>query len=169
VKHLPPESFVDDLLTVCSALNQLEIPYMIIGGIAVALWANPRATIDLDFVIALHFFELKKIKIIRFSLCKDTHDLLTIDLILAIDSFLKAALDRRVSFTLSNQKLYAITPEDLILLKLSSARPQDIVDVTNVIAAQKGLDLPYLTKWAKQLKLTSQLKKLLKPNASKLS
>ncbi|MBI3017728.1 MAG: nucleotidyl transferase AbiEii/AbiGii toxin family protein [Deltaproteobacteria bacterium] len=183
MQKLPPESFVEDLLNVCSTLNQLQVPYMLIGGLAVALWATPRATVDLDFVISLreedfskfksaleatkldfispHLFKLKKITIVRFCLCKKAHELIMVDLILAENEFLKNAIQRRQSFPLLKENVYVVTPEDLILLKLLSLRPQDVVDIQNVILHQKKLDKGYLMMWAKKLKLVSHLKKFL--------
>lgn len=183
MQKLPPESFVEDLLKVCSSLNQVQVPYMIIGGLAVALWATPRATVDLDFIISLqeedfpkfkaaleatkldfisiHLFKLKKIKIIRFSLCKQSHELIVVDLLLADNEFLKNAIQRRQSFPLLKERIYVVTPEDLILLKLMSLRPQDIVDIQNVILHQKKLDKLYLMSSAKKLKVVSELRKFL--------
>ena len=157
---------------------------MVIGGIAVALWANPRATIDLDFAIllesdnidefksklektslkfiALHLLKLKKINIIRFSLCKSKHELITVDLLLVSEKFLKNALDRRIALSLSSQKLYVATAEDLILLKLISHRPQDKVDISNIISSNSKLDFRYLKKWAKYLEREELLKNFLK-------
>ena len=62
MQKLPPESFIEDLLNVCSTLNQLQVPYMLIGGLAVALWAAPRATVDLDFIISLQEGDFPKFK-----------------------------------------------------------------------------------------------------------
>lgn len=185
MNRFPHESFIEDLLNVCSSLNQIQVPYMLIGGLAVALWANPRATIDLDFIIllkeedvnnfrtsledtklkfiGLHFFKLKKIKIVRFSLCtKNIQGLITVDLLLADNPFLEDALKRRASFTLLDQKIFVTTPEDLILLKLMSFRPQDIADITNLITTQKNMNFKYLRAQAKKLKVTQELKKFLK-------
>ena len=183
MQKLPPESFIEDLLNVCSTLNQLQVPYMLIGGLAVALWAAPRATVDLDFIISLqegdfpkfksaleatkldfispHLFKLKKIKIVRFCLCKKEHELIMVDLILAENEFLKNAIQRRQSFPLLKETIYVVTPEDLILLKLMSLRPQDTVDIQNIILHQKKIDKLYLKTWAKKLKVVESLKKFL--------
>lgn len=36
------------LLEVTSVLDELGVPYMLIGGLAVSLWGEPRATLDID-------------------------------------------------------------------------------------------------------------------------
>ena len=39
------------LLEVSAILDELRIPYMLIGGLAVAQWEEPRATLDIDITI----------------------------------------------------------------------------------------------------------------------
>ena len=36
------------LVEVASLLEEIGLPYMLIGGLAVALWGEPRATLDVD-------------------------------------------------------------------------------------------------------------------------
>ena len=44
----------DDLLClIAKILDDLAIPYLVIGGMAVAVWAKPRFTWDIDIVIEL--------------------------------------------------------------------------------------------------------------------
>lgn len=45
---------VDEIIKlVCSFLNDNEIDYVIVGGFAVIFYGNPRATMDIDFIIQL--------------------------------------------------------------------------------------------------------------------
>jgi hypothetical protein len=39
------------LLEVAGAMDRLRIPYMLIGGLAVSLWGEPRSTLDVDVTI----------------------------------------------------------------------------------------------------------------------
>jgi hypothetical protein len=39
------------LVEVASALESLAVPYMLIGGLAVSAWGEPRTTVDLDLAI----------------------------------------------------------------------------------------------------------------------
>lgn len=39
------------VLEVTGALEQMGVPYMLIGGIAVSLWGEPRSTLDVDVTI----------------------------------------------------------------------------------------------------------------------
>ena len=39
------------LLEVVAILEEWKIPYMLIGGLAVAQWGEPRATLDVDITL----------------------------------------------------------------------------------------------------------------------
>lgn len=41
------------LLKVTQSLEELKIPYLVTGGIAVAIWGRPRSTLDIDIVIKI--------------------------------------------------------------------------------------------------------------------
>jgi hypothetical protein len=48
------------LLEVSAILDELRIPYMLIGGLAVAQWEEPRATLDIDVTIWVEPERLEK-------------------------------------------------------------------------------------------------------------
>lgn len=48
------------LVEVVGIFEYLEIPYMLIGGLAVAQWGEPRATLDLDFTVWVEPQELER-------------------------------------------------------------------------------------------------------------
>ena len=41
------------LVTICHVLEGGGIPYMVIGGLANAVWGEPRATLDIDITVWL--------------------------------------------------------------------------------------------------------------------
>ncbi len=45
--------FINGLKVIISYLSELQIPYMVFGGIANSLYGNPRQTFDIDIKIAL--------------------------------------------------------------------------------------------------------------------
>lgn len=45
------------VVEIAAALESMRIDYMIVGGIANAVWGEPRATIDVDVIFALLSFE----------------------------------------------------------------------------------------------------------------
>jgi hypothetical protein len=48
-------SLIQSLKEVCSFLNEAEMEYILVGGLAVGIWAEPRATTDIDFLISVSF------------------------------------------------------------------------------------------------------------------
>jgi hypothetical protein len=48
-----PDGIYRHLITVSNFFETQGVPYMVIGGIAVGMWAAPRATIDLDFLVGV--------------------------------------------------------------------------------------------------------------------
>ncbi len=162
-------------------ISQKEnIPIMFTGGMAVSLWANPRATYDVDGVIQISQNSLKEflaeasrrgftydrkkpIKIIHgLSFITLSYPIkkhkIYVDLFLAQSQYFKEALSRRKKVVLSGTKIPIISAEDLILYKLLSARGKDLDDILEIFLSQRGkLDLVYLKKWAKELGITTQL------------
>ena len=110
---------------------------MVAGGIAVSIWAAPRATVDLDFVIGIteetlpHFteaaeeaglvafdtkpMEFKRIKLFRMFLKGKESQLLMLDFILADDEYKRESLGRAVTLEIEEQYIKVVSKEDIIL------------------------------------------------------
>ncbi|MEO0184314.1 MAG: nucleotidyl transferase AbiEii/AbiGii toxin family protein [candidate division WOR-3 bacterium] len=165
-------SLKQKLLNVAKVLTKLKIDYAIIGGLALSVWAKPRATYDLDFLtsltkenLPLYLESLKKVFIVpqekpiefrhvTFLRMLTEKDLTVIDLVFADDQYKKMALRNRIQIKIGNRKLNFISAEDLIIFKLLSGREQDELDIKGIIEYQKGsLDLGYLRKIFKKFKL----------------
>ncbi|MEO5656643.1 MAG: nucleotidyl transferase AbiEii/AbiGii toxin family protein [Nitrospiria bacterium] len=172
-------SLYQQLLDVSEFFARHRIEYMLIGGMAVGVWAAPRATADLDFVVGLDeaglstlidaargdglvVFDVKPIhfkKMTLFRMFKPGEgDLLMIDCLLGDDPHKRQALTRAVTVTIEGGSLRVATAEDIVLLKLVSARPQDLVDTEAILRLQKGsLDQRYLDEWAERLVVSHTL------------
>lgn len=148
---------------------------MLVGGMAVGIWAEPRATVDIDLLVSVRladFDNLKRhlaesgrfvfihekpmifgrISFLRATL-KSNADI-SIDFIFSDDFFKVEALKRREVAQLSDFSLNIATPEDLIILKLLSGREQDKLDAIKILKIQKGkLDMDYLQTWLEKLDL----------------
>lgn len=44
-------SALEGALTLARLLDSLRVPYMVIGGLANAVWGEPRATLDIDVTV----------------------------------------------------------------------------------------------------------------------
>ena len=166
---------VRSLREICSFLDKAPIEYMLVGGMAVGIWAEPRATVDIDLLVSVRladFDNLKRhlaesgrfvfihekpmifgrISFLRATL-KSNADI-SIDFIFSDDFFKVEALKRREVAQLSDFSLNIATPEDLIILKLLSGREQDKLDAIKILKIQKGkLDMDYLQTWLEKLDL----------------
>ena len=166
---------LQSLREVCSFLDKAAIEYMLVGGMAVSIWAEPRATVDIDFLVSVRLADFDNLKqhlaesgrfvfihekpmifgrvsFLRATL-KSNADI-SVDFVFSDDFFKGKALKRREVARLTDFSLNITTPEDLIILKLLSGREQDRLDAMKILEIQKGkLDMDYLQTWMEKLDL----------------
>lgn len=163
---------IKHLKELCLFLQDQGIEYMLVGGLAVSIWAEPRATVDIDFLVSTSLKEFDslrrklheserfifihetpmifgKISFLRATLKSNTD--ISVDFLFADNNFKKEALKRKQTVNFGNISINIPTPEDLIILKFLSGREQDRLDAKKIIKIQKGnLDMEYLKKWSKE-------------------
>jgi hypothetical protein len=149
--------FSQDFKELLSALNENQVKYLIVGGYAVALHAQPRATKDLDIFVQPEpdnakavFAALGKFGAPLAGLSPD--DLLDpksffrigtapqmIEILPTISGIsFDAAWQHRVEAVIDSAlKAYFISAEDLITNKLATGRPQDLADAEAVRCARQ--------------------------------
>ncbi len=164
---------IKSLKELCSFLEDQGIEYMLIGGLAVGIWGEPRATVDIDFLVAtgLDDFDTLKHNLIESSRFVFIHDKpmvfgkitflratiksntdISVDFLFSDDEFKNGALQRKETVKVDDFLLNISSPEDLILLKLLSGREQDRLDAEKIIKIQKeNLDMKYMNKWLQRL------------------
>jgi predicted nucleotidyltransferase len=164
---------IQSLKEICLFLNDTGIEYMLVGGLAVGIWGEPRATVDIDFLIStkLDDFDFLKQRLTESGRFVFIHDKPTIfgkisflratlksnknisvDFLFADDDFKNEALERKETVQITGFSVNISTPEDLIILKLLSSREQDKLDAQKVLEIQKEyLDWAYLQKWSERL------------------
>ena len=49
------------LVLIAETLEALQIPYVVIGGMANAIWGEPRATLDIDITVWVNEHEIEAI------------------------------------------------------------------------------------------------------------
>src|SRR4030042_6401844 len=166
---------IQSLKELCSFLEDQGIEYMLIGGVAVGIWGEPRATVDIDFLVAIGLddFDTLKHKLIKSSRFVFMHEKpmifgkitflratmksntdITVDFLFADDEFKNTALQRKELIQVNDFSLYISSPEDLIILKLLSGREQDRLDAEKILKIQKdNLDQEYIRHWTERLGL----------------
>jgi hypothetical protein len=154
-------------------LAQAGIPSATIGGLAVAVWGEPRLTRDADVKVLLDREERRRlIEALADDyrlVADDPDDTLRrfgmlfvldpggvrIDLLLGETAFDAAAIERaRAVPGLGESGPRVCSPEDLIIYKLLSTRPRDHDDVIGIIRRQsQALDDAYVILWLRQFEI----------------
>ncbi|MGH7729985.1 MAG: nucleotidyltransferase [Candidatus Eiseniibacteriota bacterium] len=158
------------LLEVVEFLEARGVRYMVVGGFASLHWGRQRLTEDLDLTVEVPFPELaafvedlgREFKLttgdpLEFARRNHLIRLMTrvsvpADLMLAALPYQVAALNRAVEVPVGPRTVSYCTPEDLIIYKLASERPQDHIDVEGVVLRQsEDLDRKYLDPYVHDL------------------
>ena len=141
---------------VCTALNEANVRYAIVGGYAVALHGGIRGTLDIDIALRWTLKDLSKMEaalisiglvsrlpisatdvfqfrdeyirnrnLIAWNFHNPDDPSQQVDVIINFDAKSKKVLKKR----LRNTDIPLLNIQDLIQMKKTSARPQDIEDV----------------------------------------
>jgi len=177
------------LLKIVPILDKLKIDYFITGGFAVSVWGRPRATFDIDIVVKLIEPNIKPLAKLLKQVSKagyidedvarkavrqkrefnfiDSDTGLKVDFWVEKDNLeTKTQFNRRIAKKINNQKVYFISPEDLILNKLKWYKQTDsdrhLEDVESIfkISGEK-LDKNYLKQQAERLGFSKIINKYL--------
>jgi hypothetical protein len=163
------------LVLIAERLDRAQIPYMLSGSVALSMYAQPRMTRDIDFVVDIEegqvdkFVELFKedcyidhesvLEAVRArGMFNIIHELWVIkaDFVVRKDRpYRKTEFDRRRTVSIGGKDLSVVTPEDLLLSKLHWAKTSrselQLGDVKNLILSESNLDWSYIREWAKKL------------------
>ena len=146
-----------------AVFESLGIPYMLIGGLAVSAWGEPRATIDADFMVWTERddFEQTVLRLCESFQCLTRNPVefargarvlpvqsqqgIPMDIIFGVLPWEKEAIARAKQKELSGRRVSVASVEDLILMKLVSEREKDAEDARRLLNRFKGkLDPGYL-------------------------
>ncbi len=148
-------------------LTERGIPYVVIGGIAVQYWGEPRFTRDVDITVMvepgnersaleaiLSAFPPRMEDALAFALVHrvaliTVPDLCDADISLGLPGYESEVMHRAIEYDIGDGRLVRLcSAEDLIIHKAVACRPQDIADMEGVLIRQKGrLDLAYVRGW----------------------
>jgi hypothetical protein len=148
---------------ITGALEALLVDYAIIGGIANAIWGEPRATIDVDVSVSVGEDNLATViraigDQLRPAVANplafvqqtrvlplDSADGVRIDVIFALLPFEVDAIRRAQEVSIAGRTVRVVTAEDLVLMKIISDRPRDIADAEAIVRRRaRELDRLYL-------------------------
>ena len=164
---------IEEILTlVCNFLNENRIEYVIVGGMAVLFYGNPRTTLDIDYVIQLSDKDIPAL--VKFlkdngffadeydmqaaleekSHCtvEDKETMFRLDIKGVYSEMDERALRNKKKTELDGTVIYIASPEDTIANKLLFSREQDFKDALGIYARQHDtLDMEYLKSICKKI------------------
>lgn len=166
-------------------MKDTKVDYAVLGGVAVSIYGEPRLTFDIDVTLILNNKTidgfLKKARKFGFSpLAPNIRKFIKATGVMPM-KFFKNKVTGRCDFIIAQnilehlcikrahlKKIYStniklISPEDLLIHKITSQRPRDLEDAQGILERQKGkLDMKYITYWLKKIAEVNQKPELLK-------
>lgn len=163
-------SILEATAEVTSYLDERQVPYAIIGGMAVQYWGEARQTGDVDVVVlvpteetpgfveaAVQRFKPRIQDAVGFALANRVLLIYAssgtpVDISLGIPGYEEEAVGRAVSVDLPRGRaIRIISAEDLIIHKCIAGRPRDIEDVERILVRQRlSVDHDYIARWLQQ-------------------
>ena len=155
---------------IASALEKVNLPYMIIGGQAVLLYGEPRLTKDIDITLGIGVNEYKKIlstitelnlKILidnpesfinEFMVLPviDEKSGIKIDFIFSFTLYEKDAIKRSKKVKLGKTMVNFASLEDVVIHKIIAGRARDLEDIRNILLKNQNFDKEHIYKWLKE-------------------
>ena len=148
-------------------LTQRNVPYAIIGGLAVRQWGEPRFTQDVDVTavfplddpvpllreLAAHFSP-RLADAVDFArrhrvLLVHASNGVSMDISLGLPGYEEEVMTRAMDWELEPDKVVRLcSAEDLIIHKAVAGRPQDLRDIESVVYRQgTALDVTIIRYW----------------------
>ncbi|MEP6885331.1 MAG: nucleotidyl transferase AbiEii/AbiGii toxin family protein [Gammaproteobacteria bacterium] len=179
----PMSTELDVLYLVSQRLDACRVQYMLTGSFALAFYATPRMTRDLDLVVQLSEADMKRLaEVFLEDFYLDAEDAATavaarrmfnlmhlqsgikVDFIVRKDTeYREVEFSRRKAVQINGLDIWIVSREDLILSKIvwsleskSDMQRRDIVSL-----AHPSLDWAYLRRWANNLGISAALEQTL--------
>ena len=161
-------------------LEELNIPYLIVGSFATSIWGEPRMTLDIDIVIDLHAEQVKAfclkfppphfyvsetaareavVRRRQFNVLYPSTANKIDFMISRNDEWSRLQLERARTQPFDGDiKLKVCSPEDVIIAKMryfkEGQSPKHLRDIAGVLDLQgKDIDRNYISHWANVLNL----------------
>ena len=168
--------FEEILASLGSVLYRYSIPYMIIGGQAVLLYGEPRATRDIDITLGIDTDRLDEMlqladelslrtlpnEIKEFVLetmvlpCLHEETGIRVDFIFSFTPYEAQAMKRVNKKMIQGIEVCFASPEDVIIHKIFAGRPRDIEDVRSILLRNADIDMKYIRSWLDEFDLASE-------------
>ena len=179
--------FGQTLAWICHKLEAANITYMITGGSAVGFWGQIRTTMDIDVVMQIYSEHIDSfLKSIEKEVYVDKEEakkaiaekgmfnIIMNETYFKIDCiplneedlYEKEKFSRRRKMDFHGDEIFVISPEDLIISKLiwsksAGGSERQLKDCEGIYSLNaKTLDLNYIKKWSRLLKIEDEFKRV---------
>ncbi len=180
---MTPNLVIQTFGRIWQELERRQISATLVGGLALPIWNYPRSTQDIDLLLLVNddqellricealdcrprrqpaILELGSIRVLQTEFIPpDEHVEIDVDFLIGQSDFHTSLAGRAIHIEYAglDSTIRVATCEDLILLKLLSARLIDLADCQRLIELNPELDWDYLNDWAGRLQLDQELRR----------
>jgi hypothetical protein len=160
-------TLAERILQVDAALS--EIPHAFGGALALAYYAEPRATVDIDLNVFLPPSQYMRVAEQLGALGVDAStpsvlelvesdgqvrvfwDDVPIDIFLSYDHFHDAASAARRTVPFAGEAIEVLSPEHLMVCKVVYNRPKDWIDLDAMLACGTAIDAAEVLRWVARI------------------
>lgn len=156
-------SLVEKVVAIHRALDAAKVPHALGGALALAYYAEPRATVDVDLNV---FVPTDRWAAVRDALSPLGVDVETdlaalerdgqvrlwwdrnpVDLFFSYDPFHDEMQKATRQVPFAKTKVPILAPEHLAVCKAMFNRPKDWIDIEQILVAANPLDVPEIEAW----------------------
>jgi len=158
-------------------LASAGIPYMVIGGQAVLLHGQPRATLDIDITLGVDVEAFGRVldaagkiglgpipedpeAFARRTMvlpAKDRDSGIRVDFIFSFLPYERQAIGRATTVSIDGVSVRFASVEDLVIHKIFAGRPRDLEDVRGVLVRHPECDREYVERWLAEFEGTMDI------------
>ncbi|HEV7773613.1 MAG TPA: nucleotidyl transferase AbiEii/AbiGii toxin family protein [Conexibacter sp.] len=156
-------SLPDKVLAIHGGLRRARIGHAFGGALALAYYAEPRATIDIDLNVfvapdehaAVHAAlaplgvadEVDEAALTRDGQCRWWWGRTPVDLFFAYDELHDAMRRAARTVPFGEETITVLSPEHLTVCKAVFDRPKDWLDIEQILVCEAGLDVAEIERW----------------------
>lgn len=164
-------SLAEKVVRIEEGLARRRLPHAFGGAIALAYYATPRATIDIDVnvfvaieraddVLAVlrdlgcqEITPEERTRLLRDEQARVRWESTPIDLFFSYDAFHESCMERRRVLPFGEgDRIHVLSAEDLVVFKTIFARDKDWRDIDELLFAMLAeLDVAYTKRWAERI------------------
>ncbi len=157
----------DKILAIDERLRRAKIPHAFGGALALAYYAEPRVTIDIDLNLFVAPNAYSKVlaaigplgvgddadpsQVEREGQCRLWWSQTPVDLFFANDPIHDAMKDAARLVPFGDREIRVLSPEHLLVCKVAFDRPKDWIDIEQMLVTVEHLDISEIQRWVQRI------------------